>query len=125
MAKRRKFRKPICPSCGQPVGSGFPLVKTALVILLLGYILASNILLRVSMCRNEFATSLDNQLRPLFSQPVFQIIVIIGLAAGLLIFYWDWFEDLYMAWKEKRGDSPETPEKEYRYKCRFCGHEWN
>jgi hypothetical protein len=129
MSARRKYSKPTCPSCGQPIGSGFPLVKTVLAVLLVGYIIVSAFLLRMSMPpemrRVKTPTSFDSWLQPLSGQPIFQIIVMGGFVAGLLVFYWDWFESLYKTWREKRGDSPKPPEKKYRYKCRSCGWEWS
>jgi hypothetical protein len=57
--------------------------------------------------------------------PGFQMFVYGGLIAGILIFYIDWFEELYRKWKAKHAE--ENPDYVHRdtHRCRNCGHQWD
>jgi hypothetical protein len=136
MAERKEKRhRPACPSCGRPVTSGFlPFkisepVKMILVFLLIGYVMVSSLFLRMSfppeMRRNNTPASFDSWMQPLSREPVFQIFVGLGIVLGVLIFYWDWFQEIYENWQRQREGSLKKHKPEYRYKCRSCGREWN
>ena len=136
MANKEKTRRVrACPSCGRPVTFGilpFEIsnqVKMLLAVLLIGYVFVSALLLRMSMPpdmrRNAGPASFDSWMQPLSREPIFQIIVGSGFVIGVLIFYWDWFQEIYESWKAQWEDSHKKPKREYRYKCRSCGREWN
>lgn len=144
-------RSPVCPSCGETVNRGFRLnntVKMVLALLLVGYVVLSVMIFlagtppemrkgcgsfdyRIQLpfftpnperCRE---TDSDLWLKSLLNETGFQIFIGGGLAAGLLIFYYDWFEDLYQKWKARHVESNSNFNKPYRHKCRNCGREWN
>ena len=130
-----KKEKPIvCPSCGEPVRPGFLQIKlsekakTVLALLIVGYVVLSGFLLRLSippeMKRRSWTEHPDNLTRlidslslSLSNTPVIPIIAGSGLIVGLGIFYWDYFQEIYENWKKKHG-------KENKHKCRSCGWEW-
>jgi hypothetical protein len=132
-APKTSRHSPACPSCGMPVKSGGPKiseqVKMALALLLLGYIVVSALLLRASlpieMRRRPRVFEWDAWLQPLSREPAFQIVVGIGFALGLLVFYWDFFQEIYEKWQARQKVTAREPKKAYRYKCRACGREWN
>jgi hypothetical protein len=64
-------------------------------------------------------------LESVLNVPGVQLFIWGGLAAGILIFYYDWFEELYRKWKARRA--AENPDDGHRhtYRCRNCGHQWN
>jgi hypothetical protein len=132
-AQKSSRHVPACPSCGLPVESGgFKIsekVKTALALLLVGYIVVSALLLRASlppeMRRHQRPADWDVWLQPLSREPIFQIVVGIGVALGALIFYWDFFYEIYANWQAKHKATLKEPKKAYRYKCRACGREWS
>jgi hypothetical protein len=132
-APKTSRHSPACPSCGLPVKSGgFKIsekAKTALAIFVVGYFMVSGLLLRASlppeMRRRQRTVEWDAWLQPLAREPVFQIIVGVGLGLGILIFYWDFFHEIYANWQAKRKEIVKEPKKAYRYKCRACGREWN
>jgi hypothetical protein len=64
-------------------------------------------------------------LKSILDQPGFQIFLWGGLAAGILIFYVDWFEELRRKWKAKQVESAPETDHRYKYKCRNCGRQWN
>jgi hypothetical protein len=144
-------KSPVCPSCGQPEKRGFRLsntVKMVLALLLVGYAVLSVMIFlagtppemrkgcgsfdyRIQLpfftpnperCRESES---DLWLKSLLNEPGFQIFIGGGLAAGLLIFYYDWFEDLYQKWKIKRETSELEFDRHHKHKCRNCGFEWN
>lgn len=123
-------------------------VKLVLVVLLLGYIILSIILLALSAppefgkgcgnfdwrlhvpfitpnpdrCRE---TDFDKLMKPVYQNPAFQIFVGGGVVLGISIFYWDWLQQIFENWQKKRKPLIQKREKAYRYKCRYCGREWN
>jgi hypothetical protein len=123
---------PACPTCGQPVSADLfkinEQVKTALAMVLIGYVIVSALLLGLSlppeMRRHNRTAEWDTWLQPLSREPVFQIVVGVGVALGALILYWDWFQDQYEKWQAKRQETVKAPKKAYKYKCRTCGQEW-
>jgi hypothetical protein len=134
MADRKETRHaPACPSCGQPVSSGFKVnekVKMTLAVVLIGYVITSALLFGLSLPpemrrHGRQAVEWDAWMQPLSREPVFQIVVGIGVALGALIFYWDFFYDIYENWQAKRKETVNEPKRAYRYKCRACGREWN
>jgi hypothetical protein len=137
----------VCPFCGQPVTFGFlrfkisDKVKILLAVLVIGYaILSISILAMVlppelrkycnhydyqhqpDYCKdNEFTLSVQS----LNKELALQIFVGGGLAIGVLIFYWDWLQNMYENWQRKRGKLVQKHEEMYKYKCRHCGWQWN
>lgn len=141
----------MCPSCGTPVKPKFQVnekVKMTLALLLVGYVLICVMIFlagtpvemrkgcgsfdyRIHLpfftpnperCR-ETETSL--WFESMLNLPGIQLFIGGGLLAGLLIFYYDWFEEMYRKWKAKR--TAENPDNEIRYKnkCQNCGRQWN
>lgn len=89
-------RKPICPSCGQPVKSSvLDRVKFIFFTLALGYVGLSMILLMMSvpaeLRRNKTNQPVpwDSWMQPLSNELFFQIFVGGGVATGVLLIYWD------------------------------------
>lgn len=138
---------PICPTCGQPVKPSFlyfkinEKVKLLFFVLLIGYVILSIFVLATSMppemrrgcnrypphqlpdrCKDDKLYSL---LQPLYKEPVFQVFIGSGAAAGLLIFYWDWLQNIYENWQRKRKNLIQKSRKLYKYECRHCGQQWN
>jgi hypothetical protein len=140
-----------CPSCGTPVKRKFQVsekVKIALTLLLVGYVVFSvyiflagappemrrgcrSIDYRIHLpfvtrnfdhCRESEYYKFVETLRVI---PGFQMFVYGGLLAGILIFYYDWFEEMYRKWKEKRAAENPNNEIRCKNKCRNCGREWN
>jgi len=142
---------PKCPSCGTPLRHGFRLsntVKMILALLLVGYAVLSVMIflagtppeMRKGCGSYDYRIQLPFftpnpercqetesylWLKSLLNETGFQIFIGGGLAAGLLIFYYDWFEDLYQKWKAKRVESNPRMDQHYKHKCRNCGREWN
>jgi hypothetical protein len=145
------IKAPVCPSCGQPLRRGFRVnntVKTVLALMLVGYAVLSVMIflagtppemrkgcgsfdhrLQVPFITRNLDRCRETEsylwLRSLLDETGFQIFIVGGLAAGLLIFYYDWFERLYQKWKVKRADSNPEIDRLYKHKCRNCGREWN
>lgn len=142
---------PICPSCGASLREGFRLnntIKTILALLLVSYAVLSVMIFLAGTppemrkgcgsfdyrlhvpyvtpnpdrCRE---TDSYLWLRSLLNETGFQIFIGGGLAAGLLIFYYDWFDGLYQKWKAKRVGQNTEIDRRYKRKCRNCGREWN
>jgi predicted RNA-binding Zn-ribbon protein involved in translation (DUF1610 family) len=142
---------PQCPSCGLPIKRDFRLsnsVKMVLALLLVGYAVLSVMIFlagtppemrkgcgsfdyRIQLpfftpnperCRE---TDSDLWLKSLLSEPSFQILIGGGLAAGFLIFYVDWFQELYRKWRTKRSETFSEDIHRHKYKCRKCGYQWN
>jgi hypothetical protein len=131
--RKESHHIPACPACGQPVSPGFfkisEKVKMVLVLALVGYVIASALLLGLSlppeMRRHQRTAEWDTWMQPLSREPAFQIVVGVGVALGVLIFYWDWFQNMYENWQKKREKPVKEPKAVYKYKCRVCGREWN
>jgi hypothetical protein len=149
--KNGYIKSPVCPSCGQPLRSGFRLnnsVKMVLALMLVGYAVLSVMIFLAGTPpeMRKGCGSFDYRLHVPFVTPNpvrcqetesylwlksvlnetgFQIFIGGGLAAGLLIFYFDWFEDLYRKWKAKRLDQDPDSAGSYKYTCKNCGHQWN
>ncbi len=137
---KQRRRVPTCPACGQPVTldlshlTARDTVKLLLVLSLLGYVILSLFLLAMSTppelrrgCNNPSLqrqldrcrpSEFDTWFQPLSKKPAFQIFVGGGLAAGVLIFYVDWIQNIYEGWQRNRG-------KIFQYECRHCGRQWN
>lgn len=149
MMGEKKPRAFVCPSCGQPVRFGFlrfkvsDKVKIALILLVIGYFILSLLIIVVisprqigmgKTCRHydslhqpEWCKDTEFKLwvRPLNDNPALRVFVAAGLAAGVLLLYWDWLQNLYENWQRKRGKAVEKRRKAYQYKCRSCGREWD
>jgi hypothetical protein len=149
--QERQRQAPVCPSCGQPVKIGFKIndkIKMLLVILSLSYVVLSTILTGMSSppemrrgcgaydwrwqvpyitpdpnrCKDTEFTSWMKQIN---KTPAFQIFVGGGLATGVFILYWDWFQEVYQNWQKKRKKLSQESRKRYKYKCHNCGKQWN
>jgi hypothetical protein len=149
MANKEKNQIPVCPSCGQPVRFGFlrfkvsDKVKIALILLVIGYFVLSLLIITVISPRQIGAgkscrgydyihqpdwckdTEFKLWVRPLNDNPALQVFVAGGLAAGVLLLYWDWLQNLYENWQRKRGKPIGEVVKKYKYTCRSCGRQWN
>jgi hypothetical protein len=143
----KNHQAPVCPSCGEPVRFGFlhfkisEKVKMLLVVLLIGYAILSVFISAVmlppelrrhcnyydSQHRPDYCKDTEFTLwvRPLNKDPALQIFVGSGLAIGILVFYWDWLQNLYENWQRKQGKVVQKREKIYKYKCCNCGQQWN
>ena len=148
MTSREKKQIPVCPSCGQPIRSGFfrfevsDKVKVVLALLMIGYF-ALSLLIMVAIspatgrgrgCRRYDYTHQPDwcketefklSVRLLNDVPALQVFVGGGLAMGLLVFYWDWLENMYENWQQKREKLVQERGKIYKYMCRHCGRQWN
>lgn len=150
MGSDKVTKSPVCPSCGTPLRRGLRLNETAkmvLAILLVGYVVLSTMIFLASTppemrkgCGSydyriqvPFVTPNPERcretesylwLKSLLNEPGFQIFIGGGLAAGILIFYVDWFEEQYRKWKEKQASSNPDYERSLKYKCRNCGYQW-
>lgn len=152
---KKQPRASICPACGRPLKAGFfqftlhPTVKLILVILLLSYIGLSILFLALSTSPDhrrgcgptDYRISVfpiyprDPErcqpgevylaLKPLSQKPVVQVLVAGGLLAGILIFYWDWAQNLVEGWRKKRAEADEKEGKPKPHKCRTCGRTWD
>jgi hypothetical protein len=147
MTSEKNQRAPVCPSCGQPVASGFlrfkisDKVKIWFGLLIIGYLILSILILAIVSppqdrrhCNRydyqhqpDYCKDTDFTLwvRPLNDIPALRVFVAGGLAAGVLLLYWDWLQNLYEEWQRKRGKLAQKHGKIYKYKCRHCGQEWN
>jgi hypothetical protein len=148
MTSEKNQQAPVCPSCGRPVRFGFlrfrisDKVKILLALLVIGYfILSLLILVAVSPatgtgrgCRRydyihqpDWCKDTEFKLwvRPVNDEPALQVFVGVGLASGVLLLYWDWLQDRYENWQRKRGKTVQKHGTIYKYKCRYCGQQWN
>jgi hypothetical protein len=132
---KKNHQVPVCPTCGEPVRFDFVYSKTSdkvkaiLVLSLVGYFVLSLLLLGLSlpleMRRHQTAASYDAWLQPLSKEPLFQLVIGIGLVSGFLIFYLDWFHTLYENRQKKRKASMQDRGEGFKYTCRSCGRQWN
>jgi uncharacterized membrane protein (Fun14 family) len=149
MANKEKDQVPVCPSCGQSVPLGYlrfkvsDKVKIALILLVIGYFTLSLLVMAVISSRDSAMgrgcrrydyihkpdwckdTEFKLWVRPLNDEPALQVFVGVGLAAGVLLLYWDWLQNLYEDWQRKRGKPAQKVMKTYKYTCRNCGKQWN
>lgn len=146
MASKEKKQIPVCPSCGEPVRFGFlrfrisDKVKIFLALFLVGYFILSLLILAAIShatgngrgCRRydyihqpDYCKDTEFKLsvRPLNDDPALQVFVGVGLAAGVLLFYWDWLQDVYENWQRKWGKVIQKHGKIYT--CRNCGRQWD
>ena len=148
----RQRRAPVCPSCGQPVKVGLfkinEKIKMLLAVLLIGYVLLSVILMGLSTppelrrgCgpidwrwQIPFGTPDPNRckdteftlwMKQINKMPAFQIFVGGGLATGIFVLYWDWFQDGYQNWQKKRNHPLQESKKRVPYRCHNCGKQWD
>lgn len=128
----KPYQPPTCPACGEStvslrarsVGEFF---KILFIIGLLAYVLVS-VLLGLMGMASEFpgknGPSPFQWMQPIAHQPLFQILVAGGFIAGILMFYWMWFESMLENWRKKRKGPDEESSPRHKYTCRYCGHQW-
>ncbi len=155
MKQQEENRQPrICPSCGQPAKAGFILftindkAKMILTVLLLGYVMLSLILLGISAspemrrgcgafdwrwythsttpdpnrCKDTEFTLWMKQIN---KAPTFRVFVGGGIATGVFLLYWEWFQGVHSNWQRKKKIIVQKLGQRYKYKCRYCGKQWN
>jgi hypothetical protein len=132
-------QKNICPSCGK---SAFPSfwptkmserIKMLLILFIAGYAVLSAILLVVGSPTPVRGYPIpmprpDQRLIPVGSSepaPLFQIMIGIGYAALILYFTFNYWRQVIREWQQRRSGQPVKKKiVVFRYKCRYCGCEW-
>jgi len=134
MNKRGLYQPPACPVCGESVISLRPrslgeFLKIIFALGLFAYAVLGTFLGMVSIAAEhpsqKEAIFLFGWMQPYTHQPIFQIFIVGGYAAGFLLFYLDWFESLTENWRKKRAKDEGEPPPQHKYTCRYCGHQWD